>query len=604
MELALAERLLAFGTAWGLCETPTSDKPSKRVSPEVFEVFATHVVLNGLRHLELDRNDILALITGGADDAKLDAVGLFIDGVLILSEEDLLSSLDAIDESSKIEFIFIQATLMPNLAQGKVEKTCTGISNFAAETAMLAENRQVRHMRRLKEQLLEGLEQRGIRLKPACTLYIVWPSSQALLRPDHHGILELRRRDIERLGRFQSVALRLVDGPELLLLADRNDRRNTIELPFSELATFDDAPTRPGTEVDSWIGRIVASDLIRAIQSPEGTLRSELFTDNVRFDLGETGGSVNEAIGQTLESPARRRFHLMNNGLTLVARDVRPSGPLSLTCRDLKIINGCQTTYSLFRHQAALDPSVKVLAKIIATEDRELVDRISVASNRQTAIAPVQFFSRLPFVRRLQLHFDALEDAHGQRVIWFERRRGESFEWKRENGQRVIDVEDMIRAYASAILERPELPQNGDWRTLRSLVPDKIFHRDHDVEVYEIAALLAWRARELMRMTERGDGYPAKNHLVLAMRLIADPLGLRPAPIQRSPKDRQGQAYVRLMREALLSDRRAREIARQAHAVVVAVASGMGGDFNAKTFQAVDATHRVVDMAGRRDAAE
>jgi hypothetical protein len=604
VELALAERLSAFAEAWGFTLETAAGRPSSWVESSAFEAYAAHLVLNGLHHLELDRHDIMALMTGGADDAKLDAVGLFIDRKLVLSEDDLVKTLDDISEHSKIEFVFVQATLMDRLAEGKIEKACTGISNFAQVEALLPENPEIRHWRHLKNVLLFALAQRGMSQKPSCSLYIVWPASRAMLRPSHHGILDLRRKDVERLGVFGEVEYLLVDGPRLIELADREERRNVVQLAFSELTAFEDAPGGTLPPVKSWQGRLVAAELIEALQDANGRLRPELFADNVRYDLGEPAGSVNAGIGQTLESPARSLFHIVNNGLALVARDISQLGPLSIECRDLMVVNGCQTSFSLFRHRGALDRSVKVMAKIVATENPELVDWIIVGSNRQNHVEAAEFFGRLPFVRRLQLHFDAITSATGQRVIWFERQKGAMSEWQREHGQQVVGIEDMVRAFVSIVLERPELPQSGDWRALRALVPDRVFNANHDPEVYEITALILWRARELMRTTGYGDHYPAKNHAMLALRLLAEPPGLRPEPIRRAGRERQSSAYVRSMRETLLSDRKSREIAAAAHAMVNAVAKALGRRFDAKAFAAVDATRHLLDMAGRRTAAE
>ena len=130
------------------------------------------------------------------------------------------------------------------------------------------------------------------------------------------------------------------------------------------------------------------------------------------------------------------------------------------------------------------------------------------------------------------------------------------------------------------------------------MLHETILNADHAIEVYEIAALILWRARELMHACGRGDAYPAKYHLMLAIRLLADPPSL---PVSTRPA---GEDYVRSMRETLLTDRRARQIAADAHTLVVAAAAGLGRAFNAQAFRKVDATQLVVDMAQRRTAAE
>jgi len=124
----------------------------------------------------------------------------------------------------------------------------------------------------------------------------------------------------------------------------------------------------------------------------------ELFRYNPRLYLGSN--KVNKKIAATLQDPERRRrFHLLNNGITAVSRGVVWSDDHSeLRVRDFQIVNGCQTSTTLFRNQSAYqaDENCLVHVKIITTSDEDLRAEISDATNTQTAIGVEDSVSNAP----------------------------------------------------------------------------------------------------------------------------------------------------------------------------------------------------------------
>ena len=127
---------------------------------------------------------------------------------------------------------------------------------------------------------------------------------------------------------------------------------------------------------------------------------------------------VNTEIKTTLESDAKSRFVLMNNGITVIARDVRPTGN-KFVIEDYQIVNGCQTSHVLFNIADHKDESVMVPVRLIGTQDEEVVNSIIRATNRQTQVTEDQFFALQEFPKQLEAFFQAFPAAQ---KLYYERR--------------------------------------------------------------------------------------------------------------------------------------------------------------------------------------
>ena len=142
-------------------------------------------------------------------------------------------------------------------------------------------------------------------------------------------------------------------------------------------------PQIEGVE-QSYIGIVKANEYLRLITDATGNIRKSLFYENVR-DFQDYN-DVNRGIRDTLTSDKlRERFVVLNNGVTVVARELSPVGS-KFTLRDYQIVNGCQTSHVLFDEQANLD-SVYVPLRLIITRDEDLASSVTAATNRQTLVS-------------------------------------------------------------------------------------------------------------------------------------------------------------------------------------------------------------------------
>ena len=124
---------------------------------------------------------------------------------------------------------------------------------------------------------------------------------------------------------------------------------------------------------------------------------------------GPLGNKVNAEIKRTLNDPTdRRRFHVLNNGITAICDSYRLMGD-QLLVQNFQIINGCQTTVTIWNVRAIIQDDPSVLVTVRLTECPEHFSRtIARTTNRQTALRAQDFVSNEPVQIRLRREFSAL----------------------------------------------------------------------------------------------------------------------------------------------------------------------------------------------------
>ena len=125
----------------------------------------------------------------------------------------------------------------------------------------------------------------------------------------------------------------------------------------------------------------------------------ELFRYNPRLYLGTN--RVNAGIEATIKDRGQRHyFHLLNNGVTAVCQSFTPrdagSGMKVIHIEDFQVVNGCQTTMTLFTNSAAVAGDDKCLVDLKIIEAPGLRDLVSQATNTQTSILAEDAFSNSP----------------------------------------------------------------------------------------------------------------------------------------------------------------------------------------------------------------
>lgn len=180
---------------------------------------------------------------------------------------------------------------------------------------------------------------------------------------------------------------------------------------------------------------VMPGEVLSALYEKYG---ARLLEQNVRSFL-QARGKVNKGIRTTILTEPNM-FFAYNNGITATAQEVETrqgeTGLEIVRIKDLQIVNGGQTTASLF-HTRKKDKAsfqgvfVQLKLSVIDTEDSEtIVPRISEYANTQNRVNAADFFSNHPFHIRMEefsrrIWAPASQGAQRETKWFYERARGQ-----------------------------------------------------------------------------------------------------------------------------------------------------------------------------------
>lgn len=544
-----------------------------------FEYFAGYITVK--RHYS-ETFDPADIVTGGGGDTSIDAIAIIVNGSLITDIDELeeqaskVGSLDA-------TFVFVQAERSPEFDSAKIGTFGNGVLDFFSESPRLIRNAKISEA----ASLMADLYRRSSKFKrgnPICRLYYVTTGKW-----QGDATLEGRRKwvisDLEATQLFREVEFEAIDANRLQRLYRQTKSAISREFNFVNKAV---APDMPGVK-EAYLGFLPVTEFLKLIQDDSGEIINGLFYENVRDWLDAT--AVNDEIRATLESDARARFVLMNNGITIIARVVQPTGNKFLI-EDFSIVNGCQTSHVLFEKREKIDASVMVPIRLIGTQDEGVINDIIRATNRQTEVKEEQFYALEEFSKALEPFCQAFSEP--QRRLYYERRTRQYDRLSIEK-TRIVTPANMIKAYAAMFLAEPHRATKG-YGLLKAKVGTEIFGPGQRNEPYYTAAYALYKLEYAFRNSKLEPKYkPARFHILLAARCLANSQNIPPS------NSHEMERFCKRINEILWDASQADELISRA-AQVVDFATG--GDFDRDNIRTESFTSKVLAYIPRFNALE
>ncbi|GGQ29999.1 AIPR family protein [Shewanella litoralis] len=180
----------------------------------------------------------------------------------------------------------------------------------------------------------------------------------------------------------------------------------------------------------------------------DNKLRRYLFDSNVRDFMGIN--RVNEDIKYTLENEESPDFWWLNNGVTILATSASLVGG-SIQLQDIQIVNGLQTTESIFNHFNAGNTDTKnrsVLIKVIVSQDDTIRDTIIRATNNQTNVE----LSSLHATDKIQRDIEDILEING----YFYERRKNYYLNLGHSASEIITPLTLASGFVNLILKSPQ----------------------------------------------------------------------------------------------------------------------------------------------------
>lgn len=383
-----------------------SSKSSFEVSESLsFEKFTAHSILANDYH---DSFEIESVGTGNC--IGVDAVAIAISDILVYSEAAAKTLTAGQFEAS---ITFIQTKTSSHLDLGDYLKFLqTVYVFFTGKYDTQPEELKIAYT--IKEHIYSKAAK--FRAAPQLRLYYVYTGEGEIENPNFNAQINALIDQIRKLPyRFSKVTSKTIGGTELGSLYKESLNRTTKTLMFQRHVAL----PKLQSATAAYLGVSSCLDYIELLKNNEGNINKGLFFDNVRDFLG-TENQVNTDIEGTIKSETQRNlFSVLNNGVTLVARKVVPSGD-RFEVSGFQVVNGCQTSHVLFNNRHYVTQDMYLTVKLIETDDVDLSSSVTKATNSQSIVMREAFATIKPYHRRLEDFFRAMNE-HGHR-FFYERR--------------------------------------------------------------------------------------------------------------------------------------------------------------------------------------
>ena len=139
-------------------------------------------------------------------------------------------------------------------------------------------------------------------------------------------------------------------------------------------------------EVRGYTTIVDGNEFYNFITKGNDEMDEKIFEANVRDYQGDKKEVINN-IKETLKSPTRSNFWCMNNGVTILASKIEPKRD-TFRLEDYQIINGCQTSYSIWEvlKENKDIKNFELVVKLVETTNDDIALEIIQATNSQIPI--------------------------------------------------------------------------------------------------------------------------------------------------------------------------------------------------------------------------
>jgi hypothetical protein len=495
---------------------------------KVFESFAAYCLIRKYFEEDFEPDQFRV---GGSWDLGIDAAAIMVNGALYSTPHEL-AAVFAGPGKFDVHLIIVQAKQPRVFSGATFAALATSLKHvFGGPPLTVRCSQEIRRLHECSNVIYGHIHK--LRRMPKISVFYAAPGnpSHAVLDPPRLEATS-RLEDTNRFGNVEMFAIGVSELRDLYLRAKEALNADLNTLNYMEL------PAMPHVD-EAIIGVMTAPAFVdKVLANDSGQMRHALFVENLR-EFQQFDNEVNQEIQQTLQDNDRRqRFAVMNNGITIVARSLKKNGK-QLHLKDLKIVNGCQTSYVLMYERPNLTEDVQVTVRIIVTRDPDAISDVIRSTNRQTVVRGIEFESRKAFHRLIEQFFVAQEPT---KRLYYERRTGQfanrsvpdeasipsDANFQGIQRTRIIRPKQLARAFSSVFL-------NDAWRTSQLSDEDdsKIFDRVIDPMPYYASAAILYRVEYLLRNRKIPQAYAAaKFHLMAAarLRLLGDDSSLSSGP--------------------------------------------------------------------------
>lgn len=436
----------------------------------LFEYFSAYCIFN--RDFS-EHTNLRDVVIAGSNDTAIDSMGIFVNEIPVTSKSQIeeLSSKSRID----VDFVFNQSKTSRNLSAAEIGSFIQGVREFFSIRYMPA-NEEILEKRKISDHAFSKSVK--MKAKPRLHLFYCYTGS---FKNDANitARCEAGKKDLSDLNIFSEISFTFLDLDALQERYQEVNLRIEKEIQVNEYASL---PVISGIR-QAYIGVLPCLELIKLISNSDGRLQKSIFNENVRDFL--SNNPVNDEIASTLRDiNSQSRLPALNNGITIVARNIRIIGK-KFTLSDFQIVNGCQTSHIVFENQNILQPETSVSVKMIELEDRELINDIVRATNRQTEVKDEAFVVLDDFHKKLERFFNSIDSSPEKKLVYERRKR--QYSDSGYTAKNIVTLTFITNSFVTCMLKNP-VDAIDYYGVLLKKHAERIFQANHSMWPYLLSA--------------------------------------------------------------------------------------------------------------------
>ena len=480
---------------------------------ELFEDFSTYCILsNEVVNDDLDLNKIES--TNTKKYKGIDNICFIVSGKIITNTkelEDILENPGYVD----ILLIFIQSKISEHFRNTEVANLLDTVTDFIKEKPSYQLTKEAEHCH---EMLLLVYDHLSNISKFYSKIYYVttgmWNEDNVILTTIKDKETIINKSSVFKDG---NVKCQLFDNIMLRKLFDKSNKSAKAEFVFKNKSSINFQGISNITE--AYFGLLSFREYKKILIDVETDKIRNLFYDNVRDNLGLN--DVNNDIKKTLDDKKYDFFPLLNNGITIIAEKNLGSGD-KFILENFQIVNGCQTSNILYesRNLDSID-NLLIPIKLVITEDENIKNDITIATNNQTEIKGEQLTALSEFQKGIEEYYN-LMSKESTTKLYYERRSNQYAGNISVMKKSIVTLREQIKTFVAVFYEEPH-NSAGYFGKILKANKDKLFLKDHSNEPYYLCGLMQYVFKDFLNKKQIDRKYnKARYHLFMLYRKISE----------------------------------------------------------------------------------
>lgn len=468
-----------------------------------FEYFVNNCIV--CNEYGIDGFDLEEITTGPATQG--------IDGIAIIVNQKLVNTVADIDtlieynQTLSVKFVIIQTKTSMSFDNTELSNLMTFTNVFFSDNNDIFTTDQMRKFIELKNYIFS----KGDKLKknPELVLYYVtlgtWTDDTNLCMAADVGKDQLKHTNL-----FSEIKFIPCGSEEIQNLFRKTKAKLKATFKFEKRITMYSI----NDDEVGYSGVLPFKEYKKLIVEENGAIKP-VFEDNIRDYLGPNP-DVNKNIRETIQAGNVNAFSMLNNGIMVVASSINISGDIA-TIEDYQIVNGCQTSNILIENMEDAENIDELIIpiRIIATKDENLKNKITKATNNQTAIKPEQLEALSTFQKKLEEYYKTYNEPNS---LVYERRTGQYRDSDIQKN-RIVTIPIQIKTVAAMFLNEAS-DVSGQYGTLAKRIGSKIFKTSDKLIIYYVSALSLYKIEGLFRTGKLDRQYRrARYHAIMLFRM-------------------------------------------------------------------------------------